>query len=46
MTNETTQLEKIGDLLEKFLISYGKAKAAFYIFPALENYYDFTKYTW
>ena len=37
MTNETTQLEKIGDLLDKYLISYGKARVAFYIFPALEN---------
>ena len=44
MTKETTQLEKIGDLLDKFLFSYGKARVAFYIFPALENYYDFSKY--
>ena len=44
MTNDTAQLEKIGNLLEKYLFSFGKARAAFYIFPSLENYYDFTKY--
>ena len=44
MTNETTQFEKIGNLLDKFLISYGKARVAFYVFPALENYYEFTRY--
>ena len=44
MTNETAQLERIGNLLEKYLFSFGKARAAFYIFPSLENYYDFTKY--
>jgi len=44
MTNETMQLERIGNLLEKYLISFGQARAAFYIFPALENYYDFTRY--
>ena len=44
MTNETAQLERIGNLLEKYLFSFGKARAAFYVFPALENYYDFTKY--
>ena len=44
MTNETTQFEKIGNLLDKFLTSYGKARVAFYVFPALENYYEFTRY--
>lgn len=44
MTNGTVQLERIGELIEKFIVSYGKARIAFYIFPALENYYDFTKY--
>ena len=44
MTDGTIQLERIGELVEKFIVSYGKARIAFYIFPALENYYDFTKY--
>ena len=44
MKNETSQLERIGDLLEKYLISFGQARVAFYILPALENYYVFTKY--
>ena len=44
MTNETVQLERIGSLLDKYLVSFGKARAGFYIFPALENYYAFTRY--
>ena len=44
MTNETVQLERIGNLLEKYLICFGKARAAFYVLPALENYYVFTRY--
>ena len=44
MTNENIQLERIGNLLEKYLISFGQARVAFYVFPSLENYYDFTKY--
>ena len=44
MTNETVQIEKIGSLLDKYLVSFGKARAGFYIFPALENYYAFTRY--
>ena len=35
MKNETSQLERIGDLLEKYLISFGQARVAFYILPAL-----------
>ena len=44
MTNGNNQLERIGNLLEKYLISFGQARAAFYVFPSLENYYDFTRY--
>ena len=44
MTNETMQLERIGNLLEKYLISFGQARAAFYVFPSLENHNDFPKY--
>ena len=44
MTNETEQLTRIGSLLENYLISFGKARVAFYVFPALENYYEFTRY--
>ena len=44
MTNENNQLERIGNLLEKYLISFGQARVAFYVFPALENYYEFTRY--
>ena len=44
MTNEAVQLERIGNLLEKYLICFGKARAAFYVLPALENYYVFTRY--
>ena len=44
MTTENNQLERIENLLEKYLISFGQARVAFYIFPALENYYEFTRY--
>ena len=44
MTNENEQLEQIGNLLEKYLISFGQARAAFYVFPSLENYYGFPRY--
>jgi hypothetical protein len=44
MTNESIQLERIGNLLDKYLVSFGQARVAFYIFPSLENYYDFTRY--
>ena len=44
MTNENEQLERIGNLLEKYLISFGQARAAFYVFPSLENHNDFPKY--
>ena len=44
MTNENDQLERIGNLLEKYLISFGQARAAFYVFPSLENHNDFPKY--
>ena len=44
MTNENNQLERIENLLEKYLISFGQARVAFYVFPALENYYEFTRY--
>ena len=44
MTNEISQLERIEDLVERYIISYGKARIAFYVFPSLENHYDFTKF--
>jgi len=44
MTNESIQLERIGNLLDKYLVSFGQARVAFYIFPSLENYCDFTRY--
>lgn len=44
MTNETTQLERIGILIEQYLASFGQARIAFYSFPCLEDHRAFTRY--
>ena len=44
MISCTTQLEKINDLVEWYLTSFGKARIALYVFPLLENHTDFTSY--
>ena len=44
MTNETTQLERISNLIETYVTSFGQARIALYSFPAIENHYNFTKY--
>ncbi len=44
MIDETIQLERIGALIEKYLASFGEARIALYVFPCLEDHYDFTKF--
>ena len=44
MTNEITQLEKISNLIESYLNSFGLARIGLYVFPCLENHYNFTRY--
>jgi len=44
MTNEIDQIERINTLLEKYLISFGQARIALYVFPYLENHNDFTRF--
>ena len=44
MINSLTQLEKINDLIEWYLNSFGKARIALYVFPLLEKHTDFTSY--
>ena len=44
MISCATQLEKINDLIEWYLNSFGKARIALYIFPLLEKHTDFTSY--
>ena len=44
MTNDIAMLERISDLVENYLYRLGKAWVAFYIFPNLENHYDFARF--
>lgn len=44
MTNEIEQIERISTLLEKYLISFGQARVALYVFPCLENHFDFARF--
>ena len=44
MTNENDQIARINTLLEKYLISFGQARIALYVFPYLENHNDFTRF--
>ena len=44
MTNALIQLEKISNLLERYLAKWGKAMIGLYSFPSPENYSDFTRF--
>lgn len=44
MTNEMYQIERTGNLIDQYVLSFGKARIAFYIFPALEKHKDFTRF--
>ena len=44
MTAENTQLERINDLIDKYLTSFGRARVAFYVFPCPERHSDFRKF--
>ena len=44
MTNEVSQLERISNLIEKYLTCFGQARIALYVFPCLENHYEFSRY--
>lgn len=44
MTNAITQLEKINNLLERYLTKWGKAMIGLYSFSSPENYSDFKRF--
>ena len=44
MTNDTTQLERINTLIEKYVTCFGQARIAFYSFPCIEDHREFTRY--
>ena len=44
MISSTTQHEKINDLIEWYLNSFGKARIALYVSPLLDKHSDFTSY--